>query len=117
MIFSDIIALAKAGYSPADVKDLIALTDKEPEIEDKKEEPEDKDKIIEDLKRQIEENEKALSPEPEPEPEPEDPKDKEIEELKQKLAAFQKEEVKKDISGKEQKTDNDIVNDLVRNFM
>lgn len=115
MIFTDIIALAKAGYSPADVKDLIALTDKEPEPEDKKEEPEDKDKIIEDLKRQIEENEKALAPDPEPEPE--DPRDKEIEELKQKLAAFQKEEVKKDISGKEQKTDNDIVNDLVRNFM
>ena len=118
MIFSDIITLAKAGYSPADVKDLIKLTEEKPEEGSPDPVPEDKDKIIEDLKRQIEENEKKLQ-ESAPNPEPEkDPRDEEIKKLKKKLAAFQEAEKKKDISGLEdKKTDDDIVKDLVQSFM
>ena len=35
MKFSDIIALAKAGYSPKDVKDLLELTETDPEVKAK----------------------------------------------------------------------------------
>ena len=39
MKFSDIIALAKAGYSPKDVKDLLELTETDPEVKTKEVEP------------------------------------------------------------------------------
>lgn len=124
MKFTDIIDLAKAGYSPKDIKDLLALEpnshEQDPGPEGKPAPdplPEDKDKIIEDLKRQISENEKKLeTPEDKKDPEP-DPRDAEIEELKKKIAAFQAAETKKDISGHEQKTDDEILKDVVRNFM
>lgn len=120
MIFSDIITLAKAGYSPADVKDLIKLTEESGQAADQEKEPaaDDKDKIIEDLKRQIEENEKELQePEPEKESDP-DPRDAEIEELKKKLELFQEAEKKKDISGLDgKKSDKEIIEDLARKFM
>lgn len=122
MKFTDIIDLAKAGYSPKDIKDLLAL---EPNSHEQDPGPEgkpapdplpedDKDKIIEDLKKQIAENEKKLETPEEPEP---DPRDAEIEELKKKIAAFQAAETKKDISGNTQKTDDEILQETVRKFM
>lgn len=124
MKFTDIIDLAKAGYSPKDIKDLLALEpnshEQDPGPEGKPAPdplPEDKDKIIEDLKRQIAENEKKLDiPEEKKDPEP-DPRDKEIEDLKAKIAAFQAAETKKDISGNVQKTDDEILQETVRKFM
>ena len=127
MKFTDIIDLAKAGYSPKDIKDLLAL---EPNSHEQDPGPEgkpapepvpedDKDKIIEDLKKQIAENESKLR-ESEVKPDEEvkqDPRDAEIEELKKKIAAFQAAETKKDISGNTQKTDDEILQDVVRNFM
>lgn len=125
MKFTDIIDLAKAGYSPKDVKDLLAL---EPNSHEQDPEPvknpvggplpDDKDKIIEDLKKQIAENESKLR-ESEEKPDEEvkpDPRDAEIEELKKKIAAFQAAEVKKDISGP-QMTDDDRLKETVRKFM
>lgn len=121
MKFTDIIDLAKAGYSPKDIKDLLALEPNSHEQDpgpDGKPAPDplpedDKDKIIEDLKRQIAENEKKLETPEEPEP---DPRDAEIEELKKKIAAFQAAEIKKDISGP-QMTDDDRLKETVRKFM
>ena len=125
MKFTDIIDLAKAGYSPKDVKDLLALEpnshEQDPGPEGNRAPdplPEDKDKIIEDLKRQIAENESKLkesevTPDEEAKP---DPRDKEIEDLKKKLAAFQAAETKKDISGT-QMTDDDRLKETVRKFM
>ena len=125
MKFTDIIDLAKAGYSPKDIKDLLALEpnshEQDPGPEGKPAPdplPEDKDKIIEDLKRQIAENESKLkesevTPDEEAKP---DPRDKEIEDLKKKLAAFQAAETKKDISGT-QMTDDDRLKETVRKFM
>jgi len=121
MKFTDIIDLAKAGYSPKDIKDLLAL---EPNSHEQDPEPvknpvggplpeDDKDKIIEDLKKQIAENESKLR---ESEVKP-DPRDAEIEELKKKIAAFQAAETKKDISGNTQKTDDEILQETVRKFM
>ncbi len=123
MKFTDIIDLAKAGYSPKDVKDLLALEpnshEQDPGPEGKPAPdplPDDKDKIIEDLKRQIAENENKLDiPEEKKDPKP-DPRDVEIEELKAKIAAFQAAETKKDISGT-QMTDDDRLKETVRKFM
>lgn len=120
MKFTDIIDLAKAGYSPKDIKDLLALEPNSHEQDPGPEEnpapdppPEDdKDKIIEDLKRQIAENEAKLN---HPE-DKKDPRDAEIEELKKKIAAFQAAETKKDISGT-QMTDDDRLKETVRKFM
>lgn len=67
MKFSDIIALAKAGYSPKDVKDLLELTETDPEIkakevkEDPKKESKDEenpeDKKVKDAFEKLIENE------------------------------------------------------------
>ena len=126
MKFTDIIDLAKAGYSPKDIKDLLAL---EPNSHEQDPGPEgnpaqdplpedDKDKIIEDLKRQIAENESKLreSEVTSNEEVKTDPRDKEIEDLKAKIAAFQVAEIKKDISGT-QMTDDDRLKETVRKFM
>lgn len=119
MILTDLIYLAKAGFSPKDVKDLLALEPNSHEQDPGPEEkpapdplPEDKDKIIEDLKKQIAENEGKPDEEVKP-----DPRDAEIEELKKKIAAFQAAETKKDISGNIQKTDDEILQETVRKFM
>ena len=126
MKFTDIIDLAKAGYSPKDIKDLLAL---EPNSHEQDPGPEgkpapdplpedDKDKIIEDLKKQIAENESKLkgSEEKPDEKVKTDPRDAEIEELKKKIAAFQAAEIKKDVSGS-QMTDDDRLKETVRKFM
>ena len=113
MILTDIIALAKAGYSPKDIKDLIALAEPTPQA------PE------------------APDPEPEKKPEPETPSIEEptkeipaideksnvidyqekVKELEAKIAEMQKENVSKDISGNETKSDDDFLADLVRKYM
>lgn len=126
MIFSDIIALAKAGYSPADVKELMALnTDsscgnsasseqivttpdqsgsegaedkkEDPAQEPKKEEPEKKDSEPE-----IKTEEAALYK-------------MEIDRLKRSLAEAQKNNVTKDLSDK--LSDDDKFKNLFRGFM
>ena len=59
MKFSDILALAKNGYSPKDIKDLLALADpEEPEQKQEPEQPEDKDAKIIDLEKKIAELQK-----------------------------------------------------------
>lgn len=115
MILTDIIALAKAGYSPKDIKDLIALPEPTPQAPG------------------------ATDPEPEPKPEPdpenpslEDPPkeispideksnvinyEEKVKELEAKIAEMQKENISKDISGNETKSDEDFLADLVRKYM
>lgn len=113
MILTDIIALAKAGYSPKDIKDLIALAEPAPQA------PE------------------ATDPEPEEKPEPETPTipeptkeipaiddksnvidyQEKVKELETKIAEMQKENVSKDISGNETKSDDDLIAELVRKYM
>lgn len=115
MILTDIIALAKAGYSPKDIKDLIALAEPTPQAPG------------------------STDPEPEPEgtPGPETPSIEEptkeipaideksnvidyqekVRELEAKIAEMQKENVSKDISGNEIKSDDDMLADLVRKYM
>ena len=118
MILTDIIALAKAGYSPKDIKDLIALAEPTPQA------PEAQDP-------------EAQDPEPEKKPEPETPfieeptkeipaideksnvikYEEKVKELEAKIAEMQKENVSKDISGNETKSDDDLLAEIVRKYM
>lgn len=127
MIFSDIIALAKAGYSPADVKELMSLnTDTSCDdsasseqtvitpdqsgsggAEDKKEDP------AQDQEKKAEQDKK--DPEPEIKTEEAAMYKMEIDRLKRILAEAQKNNVTKDLSDK--LSDEDKLNNLFRGFM
>jgi len=117
MILTDIIALAKAGYSPKDIKDLIALAeptpqapgaqDPEPEPEPEKK-PEPETPSIEDPTKEIpaiDEKSNVINYE------------EKVKELEAKIAELQKENTSKDISGNETKSDDDFLADLVRKYM
>lgn len=110
MKFSDILALAKNGYSPKDIKDLLAFSDPD---EPEKQEPE----------------QEKQEPEPKPEPEPEqkqeqkqeqeqpDDKDAKIIDLEKKIAELQKLNTTKDLSDKKPQSDDDIFKELMKEFM
>ena len=55
MKLEDIIALAKAGYKPSDIKELVKLAEepKEPAEPKEPKEPDERDKQIEELQEQI----------------------------------------------------------------
>lgn len=115
MKLEDIIALAKQGYKPADIKELVALA----EVEQPKEEPKEQPK--EEPKEQPKEE-----PKEKPKEEPKE-NNKEIEELKKmiaeqssRLADSQKalEEIQKGYT-REDVTDNGktpTLEDIVRDF-
>ena len=92
MKFSDILALAKQGYSPKDIKDLLALSDPD--------EPEDKQ-----------------DPEKKQDPEQPEDKDAKIIDLEKKIAELQKLNTTKDLSDKKPKSDDDIFKELMKEFM
>ena len=111
MKFSDILALAKNGYSPKDIKDLLALSDPdEPEQEKPEPEPDQK---------QEPEPEQKQEPEPEQKQEPDKPDDKDakIIDLEKKIAELQKLNTTKDLSDKKPKSDDDIFKELMKEFM
>lgn len=107
MKFSDILALAKNGYSPKDIKDLLALADPEEPEQKQEQDPEQK---------QEPDPEQKQEPEPEQKQEPED-KDAKIIDLEKKIAELQKLNTTKDLSDKKPKSDDDIFNELMREFM
>ena len=55
MNLKDIIELAKQGYKPSDIKELIALSKDNDSTEDKSEDKseDDKDRIIEELRKKL----------------------------------------------------------------
>ena len=113
MKFDDIIALAKAGYKPNEVKELLAMAEPtpepdpepipepDPEPEQKEEKPEEVQISIDtDYMKLYEESQKAL--------------DKANESLKKAQAM----NIRKDVSNDgNKKSDADIINDLARSFM
>lgn len=114
MILTDIIALAKAGYSPKDIKDLIALAEptpqapeaQDPELEEGKPEPETPS--IEEPTKEIpaiDEKSNVINYE------------EKVKELEAKIAEMQKENVSKDISGSETKSDDELLAEIVRKYM
>lgn len=113
----DIVALAKQGYKPNDIKELIALSkeaEQEPQQEPKEEKPTPS-------KEPEKEPEQEPLKEPEKEPE-EDPKiieyKKKLEEMEKKLSDLQAANSHKDMSGKENtKSDSEVFAEAMRNFM
>lgn len=113
MTIGDIVALAKAGYKPADVKELIEMT--------KEEKTEIADASISaeadpsDTAAEVLPSSSAATDE-----EPEDDTDYKAlyEQAKKDLATAQKENVTKDISSAEDnQSDADIIKDLIKEFM
>lgn len=113
MTIGDIVALAKAGYKPADVKELIEMTKEEKNIQADPSKPADDDSS---------EPASAASDPPAAEvpDETEDDTDYKAlyEQAKKDLATAQKENVTKDISSAEDnQSDADIIKDLIKEFM
>ena len=110
MNLKDIIELAKQGYKPSDIKELIALSqEQEQEPEQKQEqEPEQKQEQEPEQKPEQEPEQKPeQEPEQKPENKPED-KDKIIEELRKKLQ-------NENLSGEDKiKTSTEILNNLLK---
>lgn len=94
MKFSDIIALAKAGYKPSEVKELMAMTDNQP---DGAEEPAE---IPEKAPVQPEQEKASEKPAEDPvKPDNIAEMQKQIDNLKKQLLEAQKKNTKSDISG------------------
>ena len=123
-LLTEIAELAKAGYTPQEVRDLLTLAANPEKLREQEKSPEQKPETM----NLSESEEKEKKPEPEqisqgsgepskdPLPDPSGDQSKEIEELKKQLAKAQADNVKKDISG-QVKTDEDILADIVKSFM
>ena len=85
----DIVSLAKAGYSVADVKELITMSSEAPEGKEAPEAPEA----------------------------PEEKEAPEILALKNQIAEMQKQNVHQNINENNVKTDEDVINDLLRDLI
>lgn len=116
---SDIVALARSGYSVSDVKELISLSSSD-------DTPQEQDEPKDEKETQTQESGKEPPQEMESKKSTEEPADakaideykKEIEDLKKKVSDLQKENVNKDNSGKDPgKSDEDILNDITKSFM
>ena len=112
----DIIALAKQGYKPADVKELIELS-KSGETPDSSG-SEDLKKPEEDLKKP-EANEKPIQGTIAAEASNDKVVDykKKVEELEAKISELQKANTTKNIADTDTKSDSDVVADLMKSFM
>lgn len=116
MTIGDIVALAKAGYKPADVKELIEMTKEE---EKQVETNADASESANDNPSSEPAAEVSPSASAAPD-ETEDDKDYKslYEQAKKDLATAQKENVTKDISSAEDnQSDADIIKDLIKEFM
>ena len=119
MNLSDIIALAKEGYKPSDIKELMSLAssnEEKPSIEETTD--------IQDKKTEQHEDGKER-PDEAPQKSTEDSSNviaideykKKIEELEEKVKVLQSENVHKNYEDKDKKPDEEILNDITRAFM
>ena len=119
MNIMDIVALAKEGYKPSDIKELIALTssqegspkEEKDGIQDKKTEQH------EDGKERPEEAPKKSTEDSSRNDSVIDEYKKKVAELEQKVNDLQSKNVHKDYTDKDKKSDNDLINDITRSFM
>ena len=119
----DIVALAKQGYKPADVKELIELsksaeTSDSSGSEELQETKEELQKPEEDLKKP-EANEKPIQGTIAAEASNDKVVDykKKVEELEAKISELQKANTTKNIADTDTKSDSDVVADLMKSFM
>ena len=118
MNIADIVALAKMGYKPSDVKDLIDLAsskEEPPAQEETKEQPE-KTEQHEDGKERPDEVPKKDA-DTSKESEAINEYKQKIEELEKKVKDLQSENVHKNNSNADMKSDEDVLNDITRSFM
>lgn len=115
---SDIVALAKQGYSVSDVKELISLTSST-EADPKEEVTDDQDKKTQQHEAGKEQPEEAVqkSTDDSSKVTAIDEYKKKIEELEGKLSKLQEQNVHKDNSEHKEKSDDEIMNDITRAFM
>lgn len=114
-IFADIVALARAGFTPKEVKELMAM-DKQTSAEEPAENPEEAPEQPE------QENAPEEDPaETEAETEPEDRTaelQKQIDDLKKQLAAAQKKNAKQNLQGQDPvKTEQEKLEEIARGFL
>lgn len=103
MKFSDILDLARQGYKPSDIRELLSMTEPEPE-----QKPEPKPETEPEPKPETE-PEPEPKPETEPEPEPKPDYKKMYEDTLKRLDALQKANQRQPV---EEHKDN--VNDIIR---
>ena len=114
MKFGDLIALAKAGYKPSEIKELLSLDAESAGVE----------KPAETVPKEETQPEPEKTEEKPADPEAEKPEDiddmhelqAEIDRLRQQLAKAQEENTKKDTSGN-LKDPQEELNEIVRRFM
>lgn len=120
MNLTDIIALAKAGYKPSDVKELMSLTSSKEESpkDDEAKNQDKKTEQHEDGKEQPDEAPKKSTDDSSTDASAIDGYKRKIEELEEKLQKLQSENVHKDNNEEDNgKSDEDIINDITRAFM
>ena len=106
MKLEDIIALAKAGYKPSDIKELVKLSEKTKESTDSNE--------SKDSKESTDSNESKDSKESTDSKE-HDERDKQIKELQDQIKKLQDSKSREDISG--DKHDKESLVDIFRDFI
>lgn len=118
MNISDIVALAKQGYKPSDIKELISLASSE------EGNPKEEEKIQVEKTEQHEDGKEQ--PDKAPKNTTEDSSEKvtaideyknKIAELEEKVKSLQNANVHKDNSDTKTKSDEDMLNDITRSFM
>lgn len=117
MNLSDIVALAKQGYKPSDIKELLDM------VSSKEEQPKEENNIQEEKTEQHEDGKEQ--PNEAPKNSTEDSSEnanvidykKKIAELEEKVKSLQSANVHKDNSDSTQESDEDILNDITRSFM
>lgn len=111
MNLNDIIALAKQGYKPADIKELLTLADDQEPEKSTPEVKDDGDSVPDDDPKAQDPSEPVKS-----EPEAVDYK-KLYEEEKSKLEKLQKENINKNMDDGHKQSIDDILANAVRGFM
>lgn len=115
----DIVALAKQGYKPSDIKELIELSKEAPASEEKEPDQEtEKENITDD---------KTPSDTVAPEKEDKHSDDQEaskvvdykkkVEELEKKISDLQKANTRKNVADTDEKSDSEVIADLMKSFM
>lgn len=107
MKFEDILALAKQGYKPADIKELLSIQTPDENVSRE---------TIQEVPETVQEENEPETVQEESEPEP-DYKTM-FEETQKKLQQVQKDNINQNIKGHvDTKTDSELFSDLMRSFM
>ena len=118
---TDIVALAKQGYKPNDIKELIELTKEapegKPEDQEKQPIPEDAEKPSEDKPKEEEKKDGGASPDQLDYKEEVEKLKAQLQEKEDKLAKLQKENVRRNADTGDKKPDAEAFADVMRSFM